>query len=165
MTRSSAAILVFLATVFTSSGIAYAVDTAEELKVCAGITDKDARLACFDNLGERVLQAEPADKAPTQEETAQPEVETASTTGVQPLPEDLGGSKDIQYAGLITSCKQGHYGDWYFFFDNGQVWKEVSNRNLRFKECNFNATITRDAFGYKMKIDGVKRNIRVRRNR
>ena len=165
MTRSSAAILVFLATVFTSSGIAYAVDTAEELKVCASITDQDARLACFDNLGERVLQAEPAEKAPTQEETAQPEAETASTTSVQPLPENLGDSKDIQYVGLITSCKKGHYGYWYFFFDNGQVWKEVSDRNLRFKECNFNVTITRDAFGYKMTIDGAKRTIRVKRHR
>ena len=165
MTRSNTAIFILLITVFTSFGVAQSVDTVEELKVCAKMTDQDARFACFDNLGERVLREEPADKKPTQEKMAQPEAVTATATNVQPLPDDFGSSKSIQYGGLITSCKKGHYGNWYFIFDNGQVWKEVNKRNLRFKECNFNATITRDAFGYKMQIDGIEKTIRVRRNR
>ena len=165
MTRSSTAIFILLITVYTSSGVAQSVDTVEELKVCARMTDQDARFACFDNLGERVLREEPADKKPTQEKMAQPEAVTATATNAQPLPDDLGRSKSIQYSGLITSCQKGQYGDWYFIFDNGQVWKEVNNRNLRFKECNFNATITKDVFGYKMQIDGVEKTIRIRRTR
>lgn len=165
MTRSIAAIFILLITVFTSSGVAQSVDPVEELKVCARMTDQDARFACFDNLGERVLREEPADKKPTQDQMPRPETVTATETNAQPLPDDFGSSKSIQYSGFITSCKKGHYGNWYFIFDNGQVWKEVNKRNLRFKECNFNATITRDAFGYKMRIDGVDKTIRVRRNR
>jgi hypothetical protein len=165
MTRSIAAIFIILITVFTSSGVAQPVDTVEELKVCARMTDQEARLACFDNLGERVLREEPAAEKPTQDQMPRPEAVTATETNAQPLPDDYGSSKSIQYSGLITSCKKGHYGNWYFIFDNGQVWKEVNKRNLRFKECNFNATITRDAFGYKMRIDGVEKTIRVRRNR
>ena len=165
MTRSNTAIFILLITVLTSSGVAQSVDTAEELKVCAGMTDQDARFACFDKLGERVLREEPADKKPTQEEMAQPEAVTATATNAQPLPDDFGRSKSVQYSGLITSCKKGHYGDWYFIFDNGQVWKEVNKRNRRFKECNFNATITNDGFGYKMHIHGVEKYLRVRRHR
>ena len=165
MTRSNTAIFILLITVFTSSGIAQSVDPVEELKACAKMTDRNARFACFDNLGERVLREEPADKKPTQEKMAQPEAVTATATNAQPLPNDFGSSKSIQYNGLITSCKKGHYGGWYFIFDNGQVWKEANNRNLRFKECNFNATITRDSFGYKIQIDDVEKTIRVRRIR
>lgn len=165
MTRSKTAIFILLITVFTSSGVAQSADTIEELKVCARLTDRDARLACFDNLGERVLREEPAEKKPTQGKLAQPEAVTTTATDTQPLPDDYGESKTIQYSGLITSCKKGQSGNWYFFFDNGQVWKEVNKRNLRFKECNFNATITKGMLGYKMRIDDVDKTIRVRRNR
>jgi hypothetical protein len=166
MTRSNTAIFILLITVFTSSGIAQSVDPVEELKACAKMTDRNARFACFDNLGERVLREASADKKPTREKMAQPEAVTATATNAQPLPDDLGKSTgSIKYSGLITSCKKGHYGDWYFIFDNGQVWKEVNKRNRRFKECNFNATITRDGFGYKMQIHGVEKYLRVRRYR
>ena len=173
MTRSNTTIFILLITVFTSSGIAQSVDSVEELKACAKTTDRDARFACFDNLGERVLREESADKKPTREKAAQPEAVTATATNAQPQPDALGkstfgddqASASIQYSGLITSCKKGHYGYWYFIFDNGQVWKKANKRKLRFKECNFNATITKDVFGYKMQIDGVEKTIRVRRNR
>ena len=165
MTRSNTSIFILLITVFTSSGIAQFVDPVEELKACAKMTDRDARFACFDNLGERVLREASADEKPTREKVAQAEAVTATATNAQSLPDEFGKSRSIQYSGLITSCEKGYYGNWYFIFDNGQVWKEVNKRNLRFKECNFNATITQDAFGYKMQIDGVEKTIRVRRNR
>jgi hypothetical protein len=165
MTRSNTTIFIILITVFTSSGVAQSVDTVEELEVCARMTDQDARLACFDNLGERVIQEESADKKPKQEEMTQPEAVTATATNTQPLPDDLGTPNNIQYSGLVTSCQQGQYGDWYFIFDNGQIWKESNKRNLRFKECNFNVTIKKDSFGYKMQIDGEEKTIRVSRHR
>ena len=165
MTRSIITIAILVIATFTSSGVAQPLDTVEELKVCARMADQNARLACFDKLGESVLREESADNKPTQEEKIQPEAATETTTIVEPLPDDLGSSKTTQYLGLITACKRGQYGDWYFTFDNGQVWKEINGRNLRFKECNFYATITKDAFGYKMRIEGEKGTIRVRRNR
>ena len=165
MTRSNTAIFILLITVFTSSGVAQSVDTVEELEVCARMTDQDARFACFDKLGERVLREEPADEKPTQGKMAQPEVVTATATGAQPLPDEYGRSENVQqYGGLITSCKKGHYDDWYFIFENGQVWKLSNNRQLRFQECNFNATITSDTFGYKLRIDGVEKTFRVKRH-
>jgi hypothetical protein len=165
MTRSNTAIFIFVIAIFTASGVAQSADTVEELKVCAEMTDQEARLACFDNLGERVLQEEPVGQKPAQEEKVQPETETETATVVEPLPDDFGSSETVQYGGLITSCKRGYYGDLYFVFENGQVWKEVSGRSTRLKECNFNATITRDGFGYQMQIDGIDRTFRVKRNR
>lgn len=193
MIRSISAIFILLITACTSASIAKSADPVEELKACAEMTDRDTRLACFDNLGERVLREESATEKPTPEMVAQPEAaatetvtetktetkaetETATTvtaTSAPPFPDSLGGSKfgndpvatNFPYGGLITSCKQGHYGDWFFFFDNGQVWKEVHHRNRRFKECNFNATITKGGFGYKMRIDGEEKNIGVTRHR
>ena len=162
MTRSNAAISIFVIAMITSTGFAQSMDTIEELRVCARITDEDARLACFDRLGESVLREELADNRPTQEEEVQPAAATEAETTVMPL-DELGRSKNDQYVGLITSCKKGQYGKWYFIFDNDQVWKDVNNRNLRFKECHFNATITKSAFGYKMRIEGSDRTIRVTR--
>lgn len=165
MTRSNAAIFILVIAASTSPSFAQSPDTVEEIRVCASMTDRDTRLACFDNLGERVLREESADKTPAQEETTQPEVATATASDAQPLPDEPRNSEDPQYSGLITSCKKGRYGDWYFVFDDGQVWKEVNSRNLRFKECNFNATIMRDRFGHQMQIDGFEKTIRVKRSR
>ena len=89
-----------------------------------------------------------------------------SATNAEPLPDDFGvsGPKTTEYRGVVTSCRQGHYGDWYFVFDNGQVWKEVNRRNRRFKECDFDVTIAKDSFGYKMRIESLDKTIRVKRH-
>lgn len=166
MTRSNMAILILLGTMVVSPGAAQAVDAIAEIEACASIKDGDARLACFDELGERVRKQEPAQPVvdpPVQEAAA--ETESPGMTNAQPLPDELGKAETAQYVGLITSCRQGGSGTWYFFFDNGQVWKEVNKRNRRFKDCNSRVTITKDAFGYKMQIDGVKRTVRVQRHR
>lgn len=165
MTRSITATLIFLMTVFASTGAAQSIDVVEELKVCASITDQEARLACFDSLGERVLGEASADASRQEEMAARPDAKAATVTSAQPLPDDLGTSQAVEYVGLMTSCDRGASGRWYFFFDNGQVWKQVDTRNRRFKDCNGNATIMNDAFGYKMRIDGVERTIRVKRHR
>ena len=165
MTRSNTAILIFLTVLFAFSGVAQSADTVEELKACARVTDQDARHACYDKLGERVLREEPAARKPADETAGPPTAVTATATSAQSLPDELGKPQDVEYVGTITSCRQGGRGDWYFFFDNGQVWKDVNKRTRRFKDCNFNATITRDGFGYKMQIDGSERTIRVKRHK
>lgn len=172
MSRSRKAFCAMLLMASTSFNPAHSADPIEELKTCARMTDREARFACIDNLGQRVLQEESAEERPTREEAAQPEaVTTAPETKVQPPPDDLGvakfgddqESKSIKYSGMVTSCEKGHHGDWYFTFDNGQVWKEVVDRDLRFKECNFSVTIMKDFIGYKMKVEAFERPIRVKR--
>jgi len=153
----------------TSASIAQSTDPLEEFKACAKIADRDTRFACFDNLGERVLQEESAVEKPTPEIVAEPEA-AATATDAASLPDDLGGSsfgesKDNQHTGLITSCQESHDGRLFFFFDNGQVWKQVRYDKLRLKECNFSVTIMQDAFGYKMQIDGEEKRIRISRKR
>ena len=174
MTHVTTVFFTLLITVATVSGLAQTVDPIEELKACAKMTDRDARFACFDNLGERVLREESTDQKPTPESATQPEaVTTATATNAQPPPEVLDMSmigddqepKSISYSRVVTSCQKGVYGDWYFFFDNGQVWKYVGNRNLRFKECNFNVTVTKDFFGFKMQGDDLEKTVRIRRHK
>lgn len=165
MARSSTAISICLMAMFTSSGFAQSVATDEDLKNCARLTDQDARLACFDDLGKRVLGEELADEKPSQDEKVEPEAATEPATTTRPLPADLRALENARYSVQITSCQEGQRGGWYFIFDNGQIWKEVNNRNLRFKECDFQATIWKDVFGYKMQIEGEDRTIRVRRHR
>ena len=177
MTRSITAIFILVVAMFAFPGVAISADTIEELKVCAGMTDDDARLACFDKLGERALQESSVAQEPRQEEVVEPvavavavtaaeaDGVTETATVIEPLPDDLGGPDNVQYSTVVTSCKEGYYGDLYFVFDNGQVWKHTGSRRLRLKDCNFNATITKDGFGYKMRADGVDGTIRVKRSK
>ena len=67
--------------------------------------------------------------------------------------------------GKVTKCQQDVNDKWYFYFDNGQVWKQRSNSRLRFPDCDFWVTITEDTFGYKMTIEGEDKQIRIGRIR
>ena len=167
MTRTITAIFTLLAMAYSAAGVAQSADLVEELKACAKMTDRDARFACFDILGQRVLAEESAYKEPAPGDAARPDATSITTaTDAPPLPNDLGvpGPSTISYSAKVTSCKQGHHGDWYFYFDDGQVWKEVSTRSRRYKECDFDVTVTKDRFGYKMRIDTLDKTIRVRRH-
>ncbi len=89
------------------------------------------------------------------------------------IPADLGRPKKeekkkeedpAEYRGHVQSCRESIDGIWYFTFDNGQVWFQSSRGHHRFEECDFDVTITKDFFGYKMAIDGG-RTLRVRPQR
>ncbi len=156
---------------------AQSLDPTEAIQTCAAERADEARLACFDNLAQQLRYDEPvadvqAPEAPPEPEPAvAPAVTTAATeTEAPPMPDDLGGSSFEEqetngFIGTITRCEKGHYGNWFFYFENGQIWQEVNIKNHRFKDCNFNATITKDFFGYRMQIEGMDKKIRVKRNR
>ena len=159
-----------------SASFAQSADYIDELKTCAKVSDRDARFTCYENLGNRALEDESAAKKSTTKMTAQPETaalpaaaETATSKAT--LPDDKGSSLQMptqskeQYSGLITSCKRNADGDWYFYFDNGQVWKQVDRNRLDLRECNFIVTITRGGFGYVMHLDSGKQKVRVSRRR
>ena len=148
-----------------AGGPAWSAEPIADIKACAEVTDADARLACFDELAERVQHEELA-VDPASAVTAE-EPEEGS------LPEHLGGADfeeqsdnfETHHQGMITECQQGRDGRWYFRLSNGQVWKQSNLDRRRFKECSFPATFSRDGFGYKMVIEvqGKQRTIRVSR--
>lgn len=120
---------------------------------------------------------EPAPTAPLAAEgSAVTESKVVETVSPQPeaqrLPDDLGIEKKEErkpaekksYRGHVRSCGQMSDDKWYFVFDSGQVWKQSSEGVYRFKECDFDVTITKDFFSYKMKVDGGK-TLRVKRER
>ena len=66
----------------------------------------------------------------------------------------------------VTKCTKGASNKKYvFYLEGGQVWKQVSDRRLYFRECDFNVTISKDFFGYKMQREGEKPKFRVSRIR
>ena len=155
---------------FAGSGLAAAsTDLVEDLRSCARITDNAARIACYEELGKRAL----GENTTTVPEVARvepnvteaPAVEVAAAAPVsEQMPEDLGTDERKTFRGHVDSCGQLSDDRWYFVFDNGQVWNQSSSGNYRFKECDFDVTITKDFFGYKMKIDDGK-TVRVKRKR
>jgi hypothetical protein len=165
MNRSRKAIFPLLLVASAIPGTAQSSDPIQELMTCARTTDRDARLACYDDLGERVLRAEASGTASAREGAT---ASTATDTDEQSLPSDLGFPKHEEkldtYSGKVMSCQKGRFGDWYFIFDNGQIWKDVGNSWYHFKDCNFDVTITDDSIGYKMTIDSLDRTLRVKRH-
>ncbi len=87
-----------------------------------------------------------------------------------PLTDDVGswsgqiGNEDTQpIRATVTRCSQNSMDDYFFHFENGQVWKYKGRRRLWYKECSFDVTITRDFFGYKMQPEGEDRTLRISR--
>lgn len=135
------------------AGIAHSADVVEQLKACGRIADQVARLACYDDLGKQTIDAESSQKP-----TLADDIGGAGC-------EEKSGTPKRQDKGVVTSCEKGANRRWYFYFENGQVWKEVNTSGRRFKDCNFIASIARDGFGHKMQIDGTEKRIRVSRVR
>lgn len=143
--------LLFLTCTF--AGIAHSADPVEQLKACGRIVDQVARLACYDDIGKQILDEESSQKPTLADDIGGAEFEERS------------GTPKRQDKGLVTSCEKGANKRWYFYFENGQVWKEVNTGRHRFKDCNFIASIARDGFGYKMQIDDTEKRVRVSRIR
>jgi len=137
----------------------------DTLRSCRVIADNEARLACYDDV---VDQSGPAAGSPSPHET-----ETAATSYVE-LNDDVGSEtlnradderrKEI-ITGTVVECRQDALNDTYFYFDNGQVWKQTSDSRIKLSDCNFDVTIAKDFFGYKMQVVGEARRIRISRIR
>ena len=132
---------------------------ARDLAHCIDIDAADARLACYDEAAGRGVappaSPEPDEPAPLTQEIGE---------------EQLGGDRRPEeeppiVMGRVTECRQDSNGRWRFVFDNGQVWRQRSEGRRKFRDCDFDVTITRDFFGYKMQIDGEKSWIRIGRIR
>jgi len=167
-----------LAVAVMATSQSYAQD-ARDFERCAGLEDSVARLACYDEISNRQVPAEPAEPAEPEAPVAVAEpietVEKPVAKEPQPLTEEVGQEQldrrgesreePETFAGRVTNCRQDAAHKWYFFFGNGQVWKQKDSGSLRFSDCDFDATIRRDFFGYKMQVVGDDKEVRVARVR
>jgi hypothetical protein len=81
-TKQRLLLALWLAGLSISSG--YAADPVEALKVCAKMADRDARFACYDELGQRVLEEESAEEQNPLESVVEAAATTTATTATAP---------------------------------------------------------------------------------
>lgn len=150
---------------------------------CRNIADDKVRLACYDKLtnpaaaspdSAAVPAAIPAAVKPppaaTMPETA-PVADKAPGVTVVPLDDSTAKARvidpkdepEIRIRGRVISCRKDATRKFLFYFDNGQIWRQKDNTNIRWRDCEFDVTITKDVFGYKMVADNEGRQVRISR--
>lgn len=133
------------------------------VRACAAVSDDDERLTCFDALAAAI-----ADDAPAVAVAATP---AAASAAPPPLTDDVGkpqtdepGEAPETYAATVARCEKNDATNrWYFYLENGQVWRQSNTGRLRFRDCAFDVTLQRDLFGYKMAIPSEDKTVRVSR--
>ena len=138
---------------------------SDQIVNCRTIEDSSERLECYDNFIDQHQGSE----------SSQPEIAQVprSEPNIQSVPADFGSEtlpaedrKDIEkpeVRAVVTSCSKNALGRYLFFFENGHVWKQTNEKRLRFDDCDFEVTITKDFFGYKMRRAGDTAQIRISR--
>ena len=137
-----------------------------DLERCAKLEDPQARLECYDAASQRQQETQPPAPAAVDPEPADPPEPEEPAPLSDTVGEEQLESKDVKEGpvqGKLTDCRQGPTGKWYFYFDNGQVWEQRDNDRLRFRECDFEVTIRKDFFGYKMELPDSDNKIRIAR--
>lgn len=150
-----------------------------ELRRCAALPAEMDRVKCYDALAQRDPQpaetgAEggPEESKPVEDPPLSPEpvteplsvqtVEITNEVGREQV--EVGDDANATvYSARVTRCQENSSGRVFFFLDNGQVWKQTDYSRMRYRECDFDVTLTRDAFGYKMKVVDKKSSYRVSR--
>ncbi|NCF59842.1 MAG: hypothetical protein GWP64_08295 [Gammaproteobacteria bacterium] len=150
-----------------------------ELLRCAALPAETERVNCYDALAQRNLRppetgtaGKPEEPKPVEDLPAPPEpVTEPSSAQTVEITDDIGseqvdGGNDAEaavYHARVTSCQKNSSGKVFFFFENGQIWKQTDYSRFRYRECEFDVALTRDTFGYKIKIVGQKASYRVSR--
>ena len=155
---------------------------------CRTIEDNAERLACYDSLSTPPAPPPPpAPKiapapapAPAPEPQRVPDQAVAAPTAAESaappaaavvLDDSIGKERiadgeekeKVLVAGHVTSCREDRSGKYRFYFDNGQIWLQKDNKRVPWKECDFDVTIEKDFFGYKMVEAGDGKTIRISR--
>ena len=135
-----------------------AEESAQEgLQRCGLIGDTSERVACYDKLGERensIAEKTIAEKAIEQPALPPDDLGAGSLTHRK----DKQVEKPVSFIVKVTECRRrGGNEKYIFYLEGGQVWKQISDKRLYFRECNFSATILKDFFGYKMQLEDSKK--------
>lgn len=159
-------------------------DLADALRGCASITDVADRMNCYDSLAAAQAtppHSAPADPVPPNAVPLPPKTAPATEayangaaapdTMVPAIDNEVGreqlrgddGVEPPKYTAKVVECKRNSVGRLFFVLENGQIWKQSDHARFRRRDCEFDVTLTRDALGYKLKINGTKSNYRVAR--
>lgn len=141
------------------------VDPDGGLAQCAAIDDATTRLECYDALSGRSGASEEVPAASPKAASipaAGPPVDFGSDRMTKSEKED---DEEIEVVARVTRCEKDSRKKFFFYLEGGQVWKQVSDKKLYFRDCNFDVTISKDFFGYKMQRVGEKSRFRVSRVR
>lgn len=154
----------FIALLIVSTS-AYADGLGDRVRECSAIENDTARLACFDGLDLTEAPPKPAAPvAPVAEVAAVPAAtESLGAETLRHKDRATGEEEDTGVSATVTRCTERSDGRYVFYFGNGQVWRQSKDDRVHFRDCNFDVTITKDFFGYKMQQDGEKRRIRIKR--
>lgn len=129
----------------------------DELRRCSQIVESADRLSCYDALSRRGMP-EPV------EASAVPAAEkTLDDLGRETMPRSAAEAEKLEVRATVVRCEKDARKKYLFYFENGQVWRQASDKRVYFKDCNFDVTISKDFFGYKMQKDGDKGRIRISR--
>jgi len=135
----------------------------QEIHQCRDHSDAEKRLTCYDQIGKPA----PVETAPVVTADAEtPDTTTAETDAAQDLEPGTQGHEPADDFGLpktennyesfratVARCSEAKNRMFYFYLDNGQVWKYVGNKRLRYKNCNSPATLSEDGFGFTLQMD------------
>ena len=142
--------------------------TADYLK-CTLIADMSPRLACYDAVSASLRatvqnEASPAVEAQPEEDA---EARARANFGASTLPRERQERNEPDEVGvLITSWRTSPLGKLVFTTEDGQVWRQSDSNRLFPRSEQFNATIKKGMMGsYFLKIEGIRRAIRVKRVR
>ena len=163
---------IFVGAVFLFAVLAARADESisDGLQRCRLIEGASARLACYDGLSRGRTPAPIAASAsvdPSSVEQSAAE-QSANKSLADPGTETVRGDTGDKYETVtiratVTNCRQGENKKYYFYFENGQVWKQSGTSRKKYEDCEFEASIMRDAFGYRMLPDGETQRIRITR--
>jgi hypothetical protein len=142
---------------------------------CATIDAAKERLACYDQIAGPSHAAPVAPSvaaaAPVAEPASAPAPAARPVAGAAGTLDDIDAEtkpkaareeqEELLVRARVTRCEKDARKKYYFVFENEQVWKQVSDKRLTYRECDFEVTITKDFFGYKMQPDGEKGRIRI----
>ena len=143
-------------------------------QVCTEIEDDAERLACYDTRSKASSpapaeqQVQPATaEAPAPEPAATATAETPAQESAAPeefgRKEPLDAPREYIEATIVEIATSGEVD--YLRLDNGQVWREVEDSRMRFKEGR-KVTITEGVLSsYDLKMEGYNNIIKVRRVR
>lgn len=135
-----------------------------EMSRCAALIDTSDRLACYDQISfEKIKVPEtPLSPAVASAPAAVPVDQMSAQSPAQEKPQK---EQPKTMNAHVIRCTKDARKKYLFYLEGGEVWKQISDKRLSYKECDFNVTISKDFFGHKMQVAGEKSRTRVSRVR
>lgn len=135
-------------------------EIAKRLRDCAKLEGQEVRAECLQALADESLRDDKVGKKAAAVDAPGAEMAETPTAANDNMTILETNEKPIQ--GVLSDCRRSYSGVYLFYFEDGQIWKQVDSRRKRFKNCDWPVTIVKDAFGYKLLVDADS-YVRVRR--